>query len=209
MLWYCSKIHNINTTKVAANQTSQFSLICHTGDLTDVTSTQDWMHLSICQPSLLVLQLRVNDISNPSPLSVCVGRNGFSTGVMRALKECPPPVISAVSRWGCHLHVNKKHPESTAAAHPSTGKKFNIDGVLIEWGPCIDSLRHVPESLSQNGWIRSSHLANHAGYRRLRRRGEGWRNERARPSVPEIPRGNIAAAYHDRNSGLQSLMPWH
>lgn len=66
------------------------------------------------------------------------------------------------------------HPQSHAA-HPITDKKSNAGAVLIEWGPRIDSLRHARESISQNGWTRSSLPANNAGYQRLERGGRGRR----------------------------------
>lgn len=53
------------------------------------------------------------------------------------------------------------------------------------------------------------HAANNAGgcRRAVVGEGEGWRDERARPSVPKTPRGSIAAAYRDRNPRLQALKP--
>lgn len=70
-------------------------MISNTGDLCGITSTQDLAHLPISQLGLAPMLLRVTDMSKPCWL--CVGWNGFSKGVMRASKERPPPVITAVS----------------------------------------------------------------------------------------------------------------
>lgn len=180
------------------------------GDLCDITSTQDRVHPSISQPGLAALLLRVNDVSSPCHFLCVCGMEWFFTRSDEGIKGVSTSSNRCSVLMGCHQHVNSS--PNPHLQHIQSLVIYDTDAVLIEWGPCIDSLRHAHESLPQNGWICSSLLANNAGYQRLKRGGGGvgvgggWTRQTISSTDSQ---GKHCSRLLRSNPRLQTLMPWH
>lgn len=104
-------------TCMADNRTSQFSLMISPRrwplGYHQCTRWSASFHQS-AWPSCAAAAAGLMMSQSLAAVFVCVGWNGFSPGAMRALKERPPPVISAVSWWGATYMSTPTHICSTS-----------------------------------------------------------------------------------------------